>query len=184
MIHPLSSVMMDTTRRYDVKLNIYDIWPTSYEQFGVAHVGVLVGDVEYAFGIRGIYKELPKHSVCTLGGKFVPEVSIGSRTYAPEDIYAKFMHGKLGRMWRRGTYHLLRKNCITFSKWFTQNLVEGGGGENLWPIALNRLIANLRAIPEALLEAAKVPGLIVHAKMDEIRSRLEDMASHGRKIKR
>jgi len=89
---------------------------------GAYHVGVEVYGLEWSFGGSdlgtGIYMVHPQKSSL---GTLYQRVPLGKTTKSPEEVLE--MLAEYRRTWRGAQYHLLAKNCASFSLGFSELLV-------------------------------------------------------------
>ncbi|RNA37182.1 desumoylating isopeptidase 2-like [Brachionus plicatilis] len=123
-------------------INIYDMYTmngyTSALGVGIYHSGVEVYGVEYGYGghpfpFSGIFEMVPKDTE-ELGEsfKFKESIEIGRTDFTKAEI--EQIVALIGREFRGIDYHLINKNCNSFSSKFCQFLC----GEDI-PAWVNRL---------------------------------------------
>lgn len=113
----------------EVALSVYQLHGTSGINFitdaaglgGAYHVGVEVYGLEWSFGGAdqgtGIYMV---HIGKSTLGNFMERVSLGRTRKTPDQVIA--ILDEYRRTWRGNQYHLLAKNCASFSISFTSRL--------------------------------------------------------------
>jgi len=128
--------------RESVYVNVYDMYTmnsyTSAIGIGIYHCGVEVYGVEYGYGghpfpFSGIFEMIPKDSE-ELGETFryKESIEIGQTDFTKQEIEQIVI--LLGREYRGIDYHLMNKNCNSFSSRFCKTIC----GEDI-PSWVNRL---------------------------------------------
>jgi hypothetical protein len=143
-----------------VFLNVYDLHPANdwcclYNfGFGLYHTGVQIRDQEFTFSQEGIFDTEPK--AVPEGIRLRATIEIGS-FYGNADAVRRAI-SDLTEHFRPGSYHLLKKNCNTFSNALCIKLTG-----NPVPGYVNRL-ANIAAMfpaiwPQSLQNAPVSEGV-------------------------
>lgn len=128
--------------RESVYVNVYDMYTmnsyTSAIGIGIYHCGVEVYGVEYGYGghpfpFSGIFEMIPKDSE-ELGEtfRFKESIEIGQTDFTKVEIEQIVI--LLGREYRGIDYHLMNRNCNSFSSQFCKTIC----GEDI-PSWVNRL---------------------------------------------
>lgn len=135
----MSSVNKSSERVY---VNIYDMYTMnnyiSVIGIGIYHCGVEVYGVEYGYGghpfpFSGVFEMIPKDTE-ELGEtfRFKESIEIGKTDFTKSEI--EQIVGLMGREFRGIDYHLINKNCNSFSSKFCKTIC----GEDI-PPWVNRL---------------------------------------------
>ncbi|CAF0759698.1 unnamed protein product [Brachionus calyciflorus] len=134
--------MSNTKGGEPIYVNIYDMYTmngyTSALGVGIYHSGVEIYGVEYGYGghpfpFSGIFEMIPKDTE-ELGEsfKFKESIEIGRTDFTKSEI--EQIIALIGREFRGIDYHLINKNCNSFSSKFCKTLC----GEDI-PPWVNRL---------------------------------------------
>lgn len=104
----------------DVWLRVYDMaesnWWSSYLGVGIFHSGVEVHDIEWAYGgheydVSGIFASAPGDAPGPV--TFRERIWIGTTSKDPEEVHELVQ--AMGMAFQGNSYHLLQRNCNTFS---------------------------------------------------------------------
>lgn len=139
-----------------VRLVIYDLsdqnWWTAWAGVGIFHSGVEVYGIEWAYGgheydVSGIFATNPGDAPGPV--TFRERVDIGYTNLSPQEVQDAVQ--EMGEVYKGNAYHLLQRNCNTFSNDLCKRLT---GKEA--PAWVNRL-AGIATCVHCLLPPAWVP---------------------------
>lgn len=118
-----SSSQHRAKRMQDVYLNVYDLNPVNDNLFplglGAYHSGVEINGQEYTFaGGAGIFSHGPKQAQ---GARFRCRVLIGRVSITSRELQDAI--DSMRPQWPGNSYHVMRKNCNSFSEALCQKLM-------------------------------------------------------------
>jgi hypothetical protein len=106
-----------------VLLNVYDLSPanehTRWLGFGAYHSGVEVFGTEYTFGQGGVFSTTPKDAP---GARLCETIILGEVYTSHRDV--ERVVDELRASFPPGSYHLLKKNCNSFSNALSARLLS------------------------------------------------------------
>lgn len=176
--------MTDNRERTGVFVNVYDMYSlnnyTSALGVGIYHCGIEVYGVEYGYGghpfpFSGIFEMTPRDSE-ELGEtfRFKEAIEIGQTDFNKAEIEQIVV--LLGRDFRGIDYHLMNKNCNSFSSKFSKLIC----GEDI-PPWVNRLAYISTFIPfiEKIIPKEWISPAAIQHTLDQHKNDMNDQCQNG-----
>jgi len=170
--------------RAGVFVNIYDMYSmnnyTAALGVGIYHCGIEVHGVEYGYGghpfpFSGIFEMIPKDSE-ELGEsfRFKETIQIGKTDFNKQEI--EQMVTLLGRDFRGIDYHLMNKNCNSFSSKFSKLIC----GEDI-PPWVNRLAYLTTFVPfiEKMIPKEWISPVAIQHTLDQHMNETNEQSQNG-----